>query len=178
MSNKIEEVNQKLEEKIVIYTDGSSGNKTGKDGGIGVVLLFKVNGKIMLTNEYAKGFYNTSNNRMELHAVLYGLSRILDKNIPVTVKSDSQYVVDAFAKGYLNIWNLSGWTLLKNGDLWHPLYDLVRTFKQGVKFVWVRGHNGVYYNEVCDRLATQAKKESKVKKNDISTKNWYKYYTI
>jgi len=135
--------------EIKIYTDGSSRGNPGP-GGYGVILLSGQHRK-----ELSKGFRLTTNNRMELMAVIAGLEAIKKNHLPVTVFSDSQYVVNATNKGWLNNWirtDFKGGK--KNKDLWLEYYKLSRSFN--IKFVWVKGHADNAYNNRCDELATQA----------------------
>ncbi len=134
---------------ITIYTDGASRGNPGP-GGYGVVLMSGPHKK-----ELSKGFRLTTNNRMELLAVIEGLRAIKKNEWPVTIYSDSQYVVNAISKGWLNNWiktNFKGDK--KNPDLWKDYYELSKNFQ--VKMVWVRGHADNVYNNRCDELATAA----------------------
>ena len=134
---------------ITIYTDGSSRGNPGP-GGYGVVLLFENHKK-----ELSAGYRLTTNNRMELMAVIAGLESLKTNTIPVVVYSDSKYVVDAIEKGWLDKWiktNFAGDK--KNPDLWKRYYTLSRQFN--IRFVWVKGHAENPYNNHCDELATSA----------------------
>lgn len=134
---------------ITIYTDGASRGNPGP-GGYGVVLMSGSHKK-----ELSKGFRLTTNNRMELMAVIAGLQAIKKNNIPVIIYSDSQYVVNAISKGWLDTWiktNFKGDK--KNPDLWKQFYQLSRPFN--IKMVWVKGHADNPYNNRCDELATVA----------------------
>jgi ribonuclease HI len=105
--------------------------------------------------ELSKGFRYTTNNRMELLAVIEGLRAIKKNELPVTIFSDSQYVVNAISKGWLNTWiktNFKGDK--KNPDLWKIYYELAKDFN--VKMVWVKGHADNPHNNRCDELATAA----------------------
>jgi len=135
--------------EIKIYTDGSSRGNPGP-GGYGVILLSGHHRK-----ELSKGFRLTTNNRMELLAVIAGLEAIKKNELPVTVYSDSQYVINSINKGWLNNWirtDFKGGK--KNKDLWLKFYDLSSSFK--LKFIWVKGHADNPYNNHCDELATAA----------------------
>ena len=135
--------------EIKIYTDGSSRGNPGP-GGYGVILLSGQHRK-----ELSKGYRLTTNNRMELLAVIAGLKAIKKNQFPVTIYSDSQYVVNATNKGWLNNWiktDFKGGK--KNKDLWTEFYELSKSFK--LKFVWVKGHADNPYNNRCDELATAA----------------------
>ena len=136
-------------DKISLYTDGASRGNPGP-GGYGVLLIWGNHRK-----ELSKGYKFTTNNRMELLAVIEGLKAIKKKEIPVTVFSDSQYVVNAVEKGWLTNWiktNFKGGK--KNTDLWTEYYELAKHFR--IKFVWVKGHANNPYNNRCDELATAA----------------------
>ncbi|RYY50441.1 MAG: ribonuclease HI [Chitinophagaceae bacterium] len=134
---------------ITIYTDGSSRGNPGP-GGYGVLLMSGPHKK-----ELSAGFRLTTNNRMELMAVIAGLEAIKKNELPVTIYSDSQYVVNAISKGWLNTWiktNFKGGK--KNPDLWKKFYALSHSFN--IKMVWVKGHADNPYNNRCDELATAA----------------------
>lgn len=138
-----------MTQKILLYTDGSSRGNPGP-GGYGALLIFGVHKK-----ELSQGYKRTTNNRMELKAVIEGLKAIKNKEIPVTVYSDSQYVVNAVEKGWLNNWiktNFKGDK--KNPDLWREYYHLAKGFT--INFVWVKGHANNPFNNRCDTLATAA----------------------
>ncbi|MEO7047115.1 MAG: ribonuclease HI [Ferruginibacter sp.] len=134
---------------ITIYTDGSSRGNPGP-GGYGTILMYGHHRK-----ELSQGFKYTTNNRMELMAVIAGLKAITKKNIPVVIYSDSQYVVRAIEEGWLKNWiktNFKGGK--KNSDLWRIYHDLSKDFK--VKMIWVKGHADNPFNNRCDELATTA----------------------
>lgn len=135
--------------EIKIYTDGSSRGNPGP-GGFGVILMWNNHRK-----EISKGFRLTTNNRMELLAVITGLESITKKELPVVVYSDSQYVVKAIEEGWLNNWIRTGFKGgKKNKDLWTRYYHLSRNMK--VKLKWVKGHADNPFNNRCDELATTA----------------------
>jgi ribonuclease HI len=134
---------------IVLYTDGSSRGNPGP-GGYGAVLMYGHHHK-----ELSQGFRLTTNNRMELLAVIAGLEAIKKNELPITVYSDSQYVVNAVEKGWLNTWiktDFKGGK--KNKDLWKHYFELSKKFT--VKFIWVKGHADNPHNNRCDELATNA----------------------
>lgn len=134
---------------ILIYTDGSSRGNPGP-GGYGVVLM---SGN--LKKELSKGFRKTTNNRMELMAVIAGLEALKKPKLNVTIYSDSQYVVKAVEEGWLNNWLRTNFAKgKKNKDLWLRYHELSKM--QNLKFVWVRGHADNLYNNRCDELATSA----------------------
>lgn len=130
---------------ITIYTDGAAQGNPGP-GGYGVVLKYKDYRK-----ELSEGFRKTTNNRMELLAVIRGLEALTRTDLDVTIYSDSKYVVDAVEKGWLNSWVKTGFKKKKNVDLWQRFLPLYKKYK--VKFKWVKGHAGNIENERCDRLA-------------------------
>lgn len=147
---------------IHIYTDGASRGNPGP-GGFGVVLMYKDKYK-----ELSEGYKNTTNNRMELMAVIRGLEAIKEEGWEVQVYSDSQYVVNAVKKGWLWGWQKKGFKDKKNPDLWKRFIELYNKHK--VHLNWVRGHAGDTHNERCDTLAVQAA-ESRDLKEDTG------YYT-
>ena len=140
---------------IVIYTDGAAKGNPGP-GGYGVVMKFGKHRK-----ELSDGFRNTTNNRMELLAVIVALEELKVDNIPVTVYSDSKYVVDAVEKGWIWNWQKKGFKNKANVDLWQRFIPLFRKYK--VKFQWVKGHAGNPENERCDELAVQAAEQPGLK---------------
>ena len=144
--------------KITIYTDGSAKGNPG-NGGFGTVMIA---GKHY--REVSDGFRLTTNNRMELLAVIVGLELLKKPGMDVTIYSDSKYVVDSVEKGWLMGWVKKGFKGKKNIDLWKR-YLLVHQ-KHNVKFKWVKGHAGNKYNERCDELAVRAA-ESKNKIKDV-----------
>lgn len=133
---------------IRIYTDGAAQGNPGP-GGYGVILKYKDHVK-----ELSQGFRLTTNNRMELLAVITGLEAIKKEGISVTIYSDSQYVVHAVEKGWIWGWVKKNFAKTKNPDLWRRYIPLHNKFKP--KFQWVRGHAGHPENERCDYLAVQA----------------------
>lgn len=133
---------------IKIYTDGAAKGNPGP-GGYGVVLKFGKHEK-----ELSEGFRLTTNNRMELLAVIRGLQALNTTEYPVQIFSDSKYVVDAIEKGWLWGWQKKGFKDKKNPDLWLRYIPLHLKFKP--KFFWVKGHAGHPENERCDQLAVAA----------------------
>jgi ribonuclease HI len=134
---------------VTIYTDGSSRGNPGP-GGYGVILMSGQHRK-----ELSQGYKKTTNNRMELMAVIAGLKALKKEGMNVTIYSDSQYVVKAIEEGWLKNWiatNFKGGK--KNKDLWLEFDELAKKHK--LKFVWVRGHADNAFNNRCDELATEA----------------------
>ena len=130
---------------IKIYTDGSAKGNPGK-GGYGVVMLFQEHRK-----EISEGFRLTTNNRMELLAVIVGLESIKKFNEKVVVFSDSRYVVDAVEKGWVFSWEKTNFNKKKNPDLWIRFLKIYR--KHHISFTWIKGHANNIENERCDFLA-------------------------
>ncbi|EOZ99736.1 Ribonuclease HI [Indibacter alkaliphilus LW1] len=139
---------------IIIYTDGAAKGNPGP-GGYGAVLKFNQHRK-----ELSEGFRLTTNNRMELLAVIKALEEIKIDGIPVVIYSDSKYVVDAVEKGWLWGWQKKGFKDKKNPDLWRRYIPLHLKYKP--KFVWVKGHAGNIENERCDQLAVAAAEQPRL----------------
>lgn len=133
---------------IIIYTDGAAKGNPGP-GGYGVVMKYKQHYK-----ELSDGYRLTTNNRMELLAVIIGLGALKKDNQQVTIYSDSKYVVEAVEKGWVWGWQKKGFKGKKNPDLWNRFIPLYKKHK--VKFKWVKGHAGIPENERCDQLAVAA----------------------
>lgn len=134
---------------IYIYTDGSSRGNPGP-GGYGVVL----EAAGYPSKELSQGFRKTTNNRMELLAVIEGLRAVKRPDAKVTVVSDSKYVVDAVEKKWVFGWQKKGFAGKKNPDLWRQFLPLYQKIKPQLK--WVKGHNNHPQNERCDKLAVAA----------------------
>ena len=144
--------------KITIYTDGACSGNPGP-GGYGAILQSGHNRK-----ELSAGFRKTTNNRMELLAVIEGLE-ILKEPCAVTIYSDSRYIVDAVNKGWARRWKANGWRRNKkdkavNPDLWDRLLTLLDT--HDAQFRWVKGHAGNPGNERADALAVAAAKSKRL----------------
>ncbi len=134
---------------VIIYTDGSSRGNPGP-GGYGAVLMFGKHRK-----EISKGYRMTTNNRMELMAVIAVLQTLKKENLNIIIHSDSSYVVKAVMEGWLNKWlktNFKG--KIKNSDLWLTYHAL--SSKHNIRFQWVKGHADNVLNNRCDQLATAA----------------------
>jgi len=134
--------------KIEIFTDGSSKGNPGP-GGYGIVMRYGDKEK-----EYSEGFRRTTNNRMELLAVIKALEKLKRYDIPVIIYSDSKYVIDSIEKGWVFNWVKTGFKGKKNEDLWRRYLDLHSKFN--IEYSWVKGHAGHPENERCDQLATSA----------------------
>jgi len=137
--------------RILIYTDGAASGNPGP-GGYGIVMIAGKHRK-----ELAAGFRHTTNNRMELLAVIVALEQIKTLGADVLVTSDSKYVVDSVEKGWVFNWVKKGFKGKKNPDLWKRFLKIYR--KHNVKFEWVKGHNNHPENERCDALAVSAGKK-------------------
>lgn len=133
---------------IDIFTDGSALGNPGA-GGYGVVMIC---GKFR--REISEGFRFTTNNRMELLAVIVALETLKSDGEHVRIYSDSKYVVDAVNKGWLFSWQAKGYKDKKNPDLWRRFLQVYN--RHNVKFVWVKGHASNVENNRCDELATTA----------------------
>lgn len=140
-------------DKVILYTDGAAKGNPGR-GGYGTLLI---SGQYQ--KELSEGFRKTTNNRMELWAVIAGLEA-LKRKCEVEVYSDSKYVVDSVEKGWLFGWEKKGFKGKKNPDLWQRFLKAYRLHK--VKFNWVKGHAGIPENELCDQLAVKAAESDKV----------------
>lgn len=139
-----------MSHQVHIYTDGAAKGNPG-NGGYGVVM------EMVGTNykkEFYEGFRHTTNNRMELLAVIVGLEKLRSPNMKVLVISDSKYVVDAVEKKWVFGWEKKNFTGKKNPDLWMRFLKIYR--KHQVDFKWIKGHNNHPQNERCDQLAVMA----------------------
>lgn len=136
---------------ITMYTDGASSGNPGP-GGYGVVLMSGSHRK-----ELSQGFRLTTNNRMELLAVIVGLEALKSPGCNVTVYTDSKYVADAVTLGWVFGWEKKRFAGKKNPDLWIRFLKIYRQHQ--VKFVWVKGHASIPENERCDQLAVAASKQ-------------------
>jgi ribonuclease HI len=142
---------------VHMYTDGSSRGNPGP-GGYGLVMEWV--GK-PYKKEFSEGFKITTNNRMELLAVIEGLKKLKKSNVNVKVFTDSKYVADAVGKGWLFNWEKKGFKDKKNPDLWMLFLKEYRKHK--VIFQWIKGHNNHPQNERCDFLAVEASKKAVLK---------------
>lgn len=151
--------------KLELYTDGGCSGNPGIGGYAYVIRLIADR----CTQSYVKSGYkeNTTNNHMELKAIVEGLSEIVNspaKDLDVVVTSDSSYCINAFTQGWIHGWRKKNF--MKNGapmpnrDLWLALDKIVRE-KRNIQWVWVRGHNGHRFNEICDEYAVRSYRERK-----------------
>lgn len=133
---------------VSVFTDGAASGNPGP-GGYGIVMRYGAHEK-----EFSKGFRKTTNNRMELLAVIDALRKLNRPGVNVIVYSDSKYVIDSVQKGWVFNWQKTGFKKKKNPDLWQDF--LVEYAKHNVVFKWVKGHAGHPENERCDELAVHA----------------------
>lgn len=138
--------------QVKLFSDGGAAPNPGK-GAFGVILT-----RGSYKKEFSQGYQLTTNNRMELRGIIFGLEQ-LNTKVHVEVYTDSKYVVDGIEKGWAKKWKAKNWYRTKtekavNADLWAQLLVLIE--KHIVRFHWVKGHNGHYENERCDALATAA----------------------
>ena len=145
---------------VIIYTDGAAKGNPG-NGGFGIVLISGKHRK-----EISEGFRLTTNNRMELLAVIIGLESLKSNKESVTVFSDSKYVVDAVNKKWVFGWEKKNFNKKKNPDLWIRFLKVFK--KHNVMFIWIKGHSENIENERCDYLAVSAAEESSLKVD-----SWY-----
>lgn len=143
--------------EVTIYTDGGSSGNPGP-GGYGVVQIFDNDRK-----ELSGGFRLTTNNRMELMGVIVALRDLEYRDKPITLYTDSSYVVNGITKGWAEKWRKNNWIKSDrqpaiNPDLWGELLDLIKPLN--IKFMWVKGHAGNIYNERCDELAVSSARRS------------------
>jgi len=151
-----EENNKKVsnEQNIIVYTDGGCLYNPGGPGGYGIVICFP-DGQVQ---ELSGGLSNTTNNRMEMLAVIKALEYLPAKS-SILLHTDSQYVRNAIEKKWVYKWQKNNWMrtpteVAKNSDLWQTILQLLN--KHQVRFLWVKGHAGIPENERCDQLATLA----------------------
>ena len=146
--------------KYIIYTDGAAKGNPG-NGGYGIVMKYGTYRK-----EFSEGFRKTTNNRMELLAVIVALENIKKPDCQITVYSDSKYVVDAVEKKWVFSWEKKNFKNKKNPDLWIRFLKIFTTLS--VRFVWVKGHSDNVENERCDFLAVEAAEQT-----SLETDVWY-----
>ena len=142
--------------RVNIYTDGSSLGNPGP-GGYGLIMEWV--GKNVI-KEFSKGFIKTTNNSMELLAVITGLELLKKDGFDVIIYSDSKYVVDAVKKKWLFDWKKNNFKKKKNIDLWKRFLFVYKKHK--IKFEWIKGHNNHPQNERCDFLAVEAANSNKL----------------
>ena len=144
--------------EVEIYTDGACSNNPGV-GGYGAILFYQDSNGQVHEKKLSKGFNMTTNNRMELMAVIDALS-VLKKPCKVKLYSDSKYVVDSINQKWLDGWVKKNWRLntnnpVKNIDLWKKYIEIAKAHE--IEFIWVKGHASNKYNELCDKMAVEAR---------------------
>ncbi len=144
---------------VEMYTDGACSGNPGA-GGYGTILRFKDSTGKYHEKELTAGYKLTTNNRMELLAVIVGLEA-LKKPCKVRITSDSKYFIDAFEQKWIDSWQKNNWKTaskktVKNVDLWQRLLNAMKP--HDIDLIWVKGHNGHEFNERCDELAVQSSK--------------------
>ena len=144
-----------MTETVHIYTDGACSGNPGS-GGYGIVMEWV--GK-PYKKEFSEGYLKTTNNRMELLAVIVALEQIKVNNLTIKVFSDSKYVVDAVNKNWIAKWKRRYFSKVKNVDLWKRFIRLYDIYKP--EMIWIKGHNNHPQNERCDQLAVTASKRKK-----------------
>ena len=145
--------------KVHLYTDGSALGNPGP-GGYGIVLEWVGNAYV---KEFSKGFKYTTNNRMELLAVIEGLELLKQQPLDVLVYSDSKYVTEAVEKKWVFGWEKKNFKDKKNPDLWKRFLKIYA--KHNVQFKWIKGHNNHPQNERCDALAVHAAKTQAIERD-------------
>lgn len=150
-----------MQVQVHIYTDGSSRGNPGP-GGYGIVMEWV--GKSYV-KEYSQGFVKTTNNRMELLAVIVALEQLKKENTVVKVFTDSKYVVDSVDKKWVFGWEKKAFKDKKNPDLWKRFLKIYR--KHNVYFQWIKGHNNHKQNERCDYLAVEASKKQNLLVDEV-----------
>lgn len=154
--------------KVEIYTDGACSGNPGA-GGYGSILRYKDINGIYHEKELSAGYKLTTNNRMELLAVIVGLEA-LKRPCKVTITSDSKYFIDAFEQKWIDGWQKNNWKNaskkpVKNVDLWQRLLTAMKP--HDIDLVWIKGHNGHEFNERCDKLAVAASKSENLLDDNI-----------
>ncbi|BCY27687.1 ribonuclease HI [Flavobacterium okayamense] len=142
--------------EVYIYTDGAAKGNPGP-AGYGIVMEMA---RTSYKKEFFEGFRLSTNNRMELLAVIVGLEKLKKPHTKVLVTSDSKYVVDAVLKGWVFNWEKKYFSGKKNPDLWMRFLKVYR--KHEVHFQWIKGHNNHPQNERCDQLAVMASEQEKL----------------
>jgi ribonuclease HI len=148
-----------LEHNVLIYTDGAAKGNPGR-GGYGIVMELV---GTPYSKEFCEGFRHTTNNRMELLAVIVGLEKLKTPNMKVLVVSDSKYVVDSVLKNWVFGWEKKGFAGKKNPDLWKRFLVVYR--KHQVDFKWIKGHNNHPQNERCDAIAVFASNQKELSRD-------------
>lgn len=154
---------------VELYTDGACSGNPG-NGGYGTILRYQDSKGNWHEKELTAGYKMTTNNRMELLAVIVGLEA-LKKSCKVRITSDSKYFINAFEQKWIDTWQKNNWKTsgkkpVKNIDLWQRL--LIAKEKHDVELVWVKGHNGHEFNERCDKLAVMSSQSDNLLDDNLS----------
>ena len=136
-------------EQVTVYTDGGCTHNPGV-GGYGIVILRKDKSPILIS----KGFERTTNNRMELMAVIETMKIFKDKDVKVEIFTDSKYITDSVNLGWIYKWKSKNFEGTKNPDLWKKLLNVLTN---KITLSWVKGHSGNKYNEMADKLSKEAR---------------------
>jgi len=144
-----------MNEVVKIYTDGACSGNPGP-GGVGIILMYKDKRK-----EISEGYKYTTNNRMELLAVIRGLQSLKNKGLNIELYSDSKYVIDSVNKGWLFNWEKLSFKGRVNSDLWIQFLKLYR--EHNINFNWVKGHASNEFNNRCDVLAVSGYRSGNLK---------------
>lgn len=147
--------------QIIAYTDGSSRGNPGR-GGYGVVLLVP---EKKYKKEFSQGYRLTTNNRMELMGTIIAMEKLKVLKADITIYTDSKYICDSVNKRWVFGWEKKNFAGKKNEDLWRRFLKVYR--QHSVKLVWVKGHAGNVWNELADKLATEAADSDKLKIDSV-----------
>lgn len=154
-----------MSQQLIIYTDGAARGNPGP-GGYGIVLLWKG-----IRKEFSQGYRLTTNNRMELLAVIVALRSLTREGVNIIIYTDSSYVVNSVEKGWVFNWQRTGFKGKKNVDLWMQFLELYP--KHNIKFQWVKGHANNAGNNRCDELATAAADSGKWLVDEVYEDEYY-----
>lgn len=154
-----------MSQQLIIYTDGAARGNPGP-GGYGIVLLWKG-----IRKEFSQGYRLTTNNRMELLAVIVALRSLTREGVNIIIYTDSSYVVNSVEKGWVFNWQRTGFKGKKNADLWMQFLELYP--KHNIKFQWVKGHANNAGNNRCDELATAAADSGKWLVDEVYEDEYY-----
>lgn len=154
-----------MSQQLIIYTDGAARGNPGP-GGYGIVLLWKG-----IRKEFSQGYRLTTNNRMELMAVIVALRSLTREGVNIIIYTDSSYVVNSVEKGWVFNWQRTGFKGKKNADLWMQFLELYP--KHNIKFQWVKGHANNAGNNRCDELATAAADSGKWLVDEVYEDEYY-----
>ena len=161
LSEQIEKLLIQTEKRVNLYTDGAARGNPGP-GGYGLILEWE---GTAYRKTYSQGFIHTTNNRMELKAVIKGLQLLKQSPLDVVVYTDSKYVSETVKKKWVFDWEKKNFKNKKNADLWKEFLEQYRKHK--VRIEWIKGHNQHPQNESCDKMAVEASKKTDSQVEDI-----------